>query len=293
MTAEPGKRRRVVRRKFNPLKALRLLVPIGFFVFLCVIMCTPGRRSNISEEDIYEEAPRPTSRTEVSHAEAPADYTSVNSVDEIMTLDTVSQYLDHLEDMPGNTQRIKVNYFGDMRKVFNDSNYIHWAEAEKIGIEPLTDTRSHWKLSRPITKVTSCSDFFIDELRYSRPFLVPEAAATLHEIGRRFRDTLAVRGGGDYRIKVTSLLRTPSTIRRLRRVNRNSIDSSVHKLATTFDISYASFIADSEHPARSADDLKGILGEVLRSMREEGKIYVKYERGQPCFHITARPRKEN
>jgi hypothetical protein len=36
------------------------------------------------------------------------------------------------------------------------------------------------------------------------------------------------------------------------------------------------------------DDLKGILSEVLKAMREENKIWVKYEVGQPCFHITAR-----
>ncbi|WP_290380381.1 DUF5715 family protein, partial [uncultured Duncaniella sp.] len=56
----------------------------------------------------------------------------------------------------------------------------------------------------------------------------------------------------------------------------------------TFDISYASFIADNSDNPRSVDDLKGILGEVLKAMREEGKLWVKHERGQPCFHITAR-----
>ncbi|WP_356948008.1 DUF5715 family protein, partial [uncultured Duncaniella sp.] len=44
---------------------------------------------------------------------------------------------------------------------------------------------------------------------------------------------------------------------------------------------------NSDNP-RSVDDLKGILGEVLKAMREEGKLWVKHERGQPCFHITAR-----
>lgn len=117
---------------------------------------------------------------------------------------------------------------------------------------------------------------------------MPEAASTLREIGHRFRDTIAARGGGDYRIKVTSVLRTPHTVKRLRRRNRNAIDSSVHQLGTTFDISYASFVASSPAPARSVDDLKGILAEVLKAMREENKIWVKYEVGQPCFHITAR-----
>ncbi len=161
-------------------------------------------------------------------------------------------------------------------------------EAESYGLQPLSDTRSHWQLNRPIVKVTTCADYFLDTLIFSRPYLVPEAAATLREIGHRFRDTIAARGGGDYRIKVTSVLRTPQTVRRLRRRNRNAIDSSVHQLGTTFDISYASFVASSPAPARSVDDLKGILAEVLKAMREENKIWVKYEVGQPCFHITAR-----
>lgn len=213
---------------------------------------------------------------------------SGNDVYDLEKYDSVRSHLSHLEKMPEPTQRIKVNYMGDLRRFFNDSNYIHWNEAEQYGLRPLTDTRSHWQLNRPIVKITTCADYFLDTLIHSRPYLVPEAASTLREIGRRFRDTIAARGGGDYRIKVTSILRTPATIKKLRRRNRNAIDSSVHQLGTTFDISYASFIASSPKPARSVDDLKGILAEVLRAMKEENKIWVKYEVGQPCFHITAR-----
>jgi len=210
------------------------------------------------------------------------------NVNQIEADDSVSRHLAHLETMPEPTQRIKVNYFGNLRQIFNDSNYIHWEEAELYGIEPLTDTRSHWRLRTPIVKVTTCPDFYVDSLVFSRPYLVPAAAARLHEIGHRFRDSINARGGGNYRIKVTSLLRTPRSVKRLRRRNRNAIDSSVHQLGTTFDISYASFIASDDRHPRSVDDLKGILAEVLKAMREEGKIWVKYERGQPCFHITAR-----
>ena len=66
----------------------------------------------------------------------------------------------------------------------------------------------------------------------------------------------------------------------------------MHQLGTTFDISYSSFIANSDANPRSVDDLKGILAEVLKAMREEEKIWVKYEVKQPCFHITARKPKE-
>ncbi|MDE6204611.1 MAG: hypothetical protein K2F66_00660 [Duncaniella sp.] len=279
-TASPTRhKRKKRRRKINPLKVLRLLLPVILFIFLCVVMCVPSPGHDSSSE----------SAEEIAAEQAPiVELFSGANVYDLEKLDTVSFYRRHLEKMPEPTQRIKVNYFGNLRPYFNDSNYIHWQEAESYGLQPLSDTRSHWQLSRPIVKVTTCADYFLDTLIFSRPYLVPEAAATLREIGHRFRDTIAARGGGDYRIKVTSVLRTPQTVRRLRRRNRNAIDSSVHQLGTTFDISYASFVASSPAPARSVDDLKGILAEVLKAMREENKIWVKYEVGQPCFHITAR-----
>ncbi|MDE5668255.1 MAG: hypothetical protein K2I24_01830 [Duncaniella sp.] len=279
-TASPTRhKRKKRRRKINPLKVLRLLLPVILFIFLCVVMCVPSPGHDSSSE----------SAEEIAAEQAPiVELFSGANVYDLEKLDTVSFYRRHLEKMPEPTQRIKVNYFGNLRPYFNDSNYIHWQEAESYGLQPLSDTRSHWQLSRPIVKVTTCADYFLDTLIFSRPYLVPEAAATLREIGHRFRDTIAARGGGDYRIKVTSVLRTPQTVRRLRRRNRNAIDSSVHQLGTTFDISYASFVASSPSPARSVDDLKGILAEVLKAMREENKIWVKYEVGQPCFHITAR-----
>ena len=283
--------KRKPRRRFSLKKTLRLFLPPILFISLCVVMCTPTRHSESDGAAIVtttkassdETAPDAGINEEVKpiSEEIPTDVHNLET-------DTVSSHLAHLDEMPEPTERIKVNYFGNMHQFFNDSNYIHWQEAEIIGIEPLTDTRSHWQLKEPIVQVTSCENFFIDSLIYSRPYLVPIAAARLHEIGHRFRDSIASRGGGDYRIKVTSLLRTPRTVKRLRRRNRNAIDSSVHQLATTFDISYASFIADNSDNPRSVDDLKGILGEVLKAMREEGKLWVKYERGQPCFHITAR-----
>lgn len=268
-TTSSGQRRQ--KRRFSPRKASRVFLPLFLFIGLCFVICTPTPK----EKEVTKRDAIPTPE-------------KFGSLSKLLSYDSTTLWLSHLEDMPAPTGRIKVNYFGDMRKVFNDSNYIHLQEAELYGIAPLTDTRSHWKLRSPIVKMTSCRDFFIDSLRHSRPYLVPVAAGRLHEIGRRFHDTLQARGGGDYRIKVTSLLRTPRTVKRLRRYNRNAIDSSVHQFGTTFDISYAVFIADSDSPATSVDDLKGVLGEVLKSMREEGKLWVKYERGQPCFHITAR-----
>lgn len=260
-------------RRFSPRKAARLFVPTVLIVILISIF-SGGDKTHaeaIDEEDeelVADEGPR----YDVPSADDNTDYTKC------------------LEKMPEPTVKMKVNYFGNPRQVFNDSNYVHLAEAMQIGIEPLSDVRSHWQVRKPLVKVSSCEDYFIDKLTYSRPYLIPEAELSLREIGHRFRDTIAARGGGDYRIKVTSLLRTPANVKKLRRRNSNAVDSSVHQYATTFDISYAAFIADSDTIPRSIDDLKGVLSEVLKAMREEGKIWVKYERKQPCFHITARRR---
>ncbi len=205
-----------------------------------------------------------------------------------LEVDSVSPYDHPLLEMPNPNMRLKVNDVGRLDEVLNDSNFVQWAEAERIGIEPLSDTRSHLYTRRPLVKITSCADFYVEELTYSRPYMIPEGAALLHEIGRRFNDTLAARGGGKYRIKVTSVLRTPANVRRLRRTNRNAVDSSVHQLGTTVDITYSRFAADATEKTHSAEDLKGILAEVLFAMRQEGKCWVKYEKKQPCFHLTVR-----
>lgn len=207
--------------------------------------------------------------------------------------DTTSRYSTCLEEMPGGTIKLKTRFVGRCEDIFNDSNYVHWNAAVKIGIEPLSDMRSHWQLRRPLVKIVSCEDFYVEKLTHSKPFLVPEGADMVHEIGRRFRDSLQARGGGDYRIRITSVLRTPEGVRKLRRRNSNAVDSSVHQLGTTVDISYNFFAADSRDVPRSVIDLKALLTEVLYAMRNEGKCYVKYERKQPCFHVTAiKPREQ-
>lgn len=218
----------------------------------------------------------------------PVDPAQIHS---LMDADSVSAYDHPMLEMPDPNATLPIHRLGRMDQVFNDSNYVHWQSAEKIGIRPITDTQSHLNTTPSLQKITPCADFYVEELNYSAPYLVPRAASVLHEIGRRFNDSLAHRSGAKYRIKVTSVLRTPENVRRLRRVNRNAVDSSVHQLATTFDISYTRFVADDSRITHSADELKALLAEVLLAMRSEGKCWVKYEIKQPCFHITARSEK--
>ncbi len=182
--------------------------------------------------------------------------------------------------------RIRVKNLGPLREVFNDSNKYQYAHAERLGINPIHTLNDSYFSKRPLVKVSSCSDYFVDSLTHSMPYLVPEAAALLSDIGRNFIDSLASRGADGYRIKVTSLLRTPMHVRKLRRVNVNATDSSTHQFGTTFDISWRNFACEDETRTINEGDLKNLLAEVLFDLRKEGRCLVKYEHKTCCFHIT-------
>lgn len=188
--------------------------------------------------------------------------------------------------MPDDMSALRPDLHRRYHEVFNDSNKFQYAHAERLGITPITDLRSAYFTSRPIVKVSDTDLYIIDDLQHSVPFLVPEAAKLLDDIGANFRDSLQKKNLPRYRLKVTSLLRTPATVKRLRRVNRNATDSSAHQFATTFDISYYGF---SEAGARTNSGVRGLketLAEVLYDLRNENRCMVKYERKSSCFHVT-------
>lgn len=172
-------------------------------------------------------------------------------------------------------------------EVFNDSNYLQYMSAERLGIDPLNTLREAYHTRRPLVKIESGENYEVASLTHSMPFLVPEAAALLDEIGSDFRKLVVKNGGKDVnRIVVTSLLRSPYSVRLLKRVNRNAVDSSTHKFATTFDIGYNAFACSDTVATMGSVKLKQLLAEVLLAKRNEGKCFVKYETKSPCFHIT-------
>lgn len=221
------------------------------------------------------------------HSDNAGDITELKSLLTDCEYNPYDQKLDSAPDE--NCVKLQVKHIGPLRKAFLDSNYKHLESAKVFGTKLLSTIADAWCIDYPLVKIRSCREYYVDHLTHSLPYLVPEAAELLGEIGRRFNDTLEARGGGNYRLKVTSVLRTPATVRRLRRVNRNATDSSAHQFATTFDISYSKFICDSLGVNRSFEDLKNLLGEILYELRDEKRCYVVFERKQSCFHITVRP----
>lgn len=191
------------------------------------------------------------------------------------------------ETAPRNHDRINLNNIGPLREIFNDSNYLQLEHAKRLGIQPICNVRDLYRTCRPIVKVSSCKYYTVDSLKHSFPYLVPEAEALLRKVGANFIDSLGTRGADGYKIIATSLLRTPMSVKKLRRVNVNATDSSTHRYGTTFDISYIRFdCADSTRTIHEGD-LKNLLAEVLYDLRKQGRCLVKYERKTGCFHITA------
>lgn len=205
------------------------------------------------------------------------------------TVRSLNPYEARYDSMPPGGIKMKINGLGGtLGRVFNDSNKFHIAVAETNGIEPLHSLRQVWQQAGRLERLQTCEAYYLDDMTHSVPYLVPKAHTLLKDIGMAFRDSLRSRGGGYYRVKVTSVLRTPALVKRLRRRNRNAVDTSAHLYATTFDISYLKFICDTPSIPRTQEDMKNLLGEVVEDMRRHGRCYVKYERKQACFHITVR-----
>ena len=172
--------------------------------------------------------------------------------------------------------------------MFPDMNDIQLAAARRGGL------RSPERVSEPaacdeLVRVESCGAYVIDTLRHSKPYLVPQAAMLLTYIAHRFGEIQDERGvETKVRPIVTSLLRSGGDVRRLRRVNRNASENSCHVYGTTFDLSYTRF-ADASGTAQADNGrYKDMLAQALYELRFEGLCYVRYERRQPCFHITVR-----
>lgn len=208
--------------------------------------------------------------------------------------DTVAfiAYLDTNGTDTSGRKRISSDNVWSYNECFCDSNFLQLRVAEAIGVEPmdslsevLNNIRSHRLVS-----IESTPYYIVDELTHSMPYMVPQAQQLLNTIGLNFIDSLISKGYPPYLPIVTSVLRTGDDIKRLRRGNRNSVTNSAHQYGTTVDITYNRFqpLDKSQETVRFDANLKLILAEVLFDLKTEGKCYVKYERRQACFHLTAR-----
>ena len=179
------------------------------------------------------------------------------------------------------------------KRSFPDLNDKHLEVAKTVGIRPLEDREEAESMKEKLTHITDNEFYVVDSLTHSIPYLVPRASALLDTIGSNFLDSLAAKGLNPNQVIVTSVLRTQSDVKRLRRRNGNASANSAHCFGATFDVSWKRFKKVEDEDGRplqdvGSDTLKLVLSEVLRDWRQAEKCYIKYELKQGCFHITAR-----
>ena len=170
---------------------------------------------------------------------------------------------------------------------FSDPNPHQLAGTKKYGIEPLEDRSELDRVKHRLKHVEECEYYAVDPLTHSVPYLTPEAAKLLKDIGKRFQKKLKQHKMGKHKIIVTSVLRTKDDVRKLMKVNSNAVSNSAHCRATTFDLSYRRF-KHVEGAQANAAQMKYLLGEVLSELREKGRCSVIYETKQTCLHVTVR-----
>lgn len=175
----------------------------------------------------------------------------------------------------------------NLKAQFNDLNPLHLEAGRSLGLAEPPESRENintWRLR----EIKDCRYYVVDRLDYSVPYLTRGGARLLDEIGENFRDSLEAKGIIPVRFKLSSVLRTKDDVRRLRRSgNVNASENSSHCYGCTFDIAWASYDLPKRYNA-TWDQYRGVMAEVLRDLRAEGKCYVKFEAKESCFHITSR-----
>jgi hypothetical protein len=174
---------------------------------------------------------------------------------------------------------------------FRDTQSKQEQAAKAIGLStPPQNRQQASKMRSQLTLIKTNENYIVDSLTHSIPYLVPTAAAELESIGKEFADILLRNNLPHYRFYVTSVLRTKDDVKYLQKSgNVNATTNSCHCYGTTFDLAYYRY--DKVTRTRKymhQDNIKLVLGQVLLNHQRAGKIYVKYEWKQACFHITVR-----
>lgn len=206
--------------------------------------------------------------------------------------EAVADSLEEDLDGTGEAQTVEILYPGSRpsySKLFADKNEEHIAKAKTLGIKSIPESRENIDPQTGLVTIHDGEYYVIDDLRYSAPYLTKGGVKELESIAKAFSDSLESKQLLDYKLIVSSVLRTEEDVRKLRKSgNPNASDNSSHCYGTTFDITYTRYFREEETKEfMQPYELTKVLGEVLRDQKKAGRCLVKYERREHCFHITS------
>jgi hypothetical protein len=180
---------------------------------------------------------------------------------------------------------------------FRDINYVHLRFAKANGISPLLsgkvfqEKQDELIRKKSLVRVSDSKYYVLNKLSHSHPYLVPKAKKLLDLIGERFQKKLNDHNKKAYLFRVTSLLRTQESQKRLSHSNGNATSQSAHLYGTTFDITYKSLAKKTFFGGKKTiyeGEAIRLLSETIGELQKERKLVVVTERHEACFHITVR-----
>lgn len=178
---------------------------------------------------------------------------------------------------------------------FRDINAVHLKHARANGIDPIVKDKEVEEIGvklikrGKLKKLEDTRYYKVDKLSHSHPYLTPETIDMLNLLGKRFHQKLAEKKMGKYKFRVSSVLRTHESQKRLSRSNINATSDSSHLYGTTLDIGWKKIYKETfwggKHLVADGPAIK-ILSETIGELRKEGHLVVITEMKEACFHIT-------
>lgn len=225
--------------------------------------------------------------------ETPAEEPSEELADEAALCgeEAAEEPFDDVDGLGEKPERKEIIYYRDRldnARLFADLNEAHLKVARQLGLQQIPKTREDFS-DRGLVRIEDNEYLVVDDLQYSIPYLIRGAAEELQRIAKAFSDSLESKNLLDYKLVVSSLLRTEEDVDRLRRSgNPNASDNSAHCYGTTFDITYTRYyIEDESEVYMQPFELTKVLGEVLLDEKNAARCLVKFEKNEHCFHITS------
>lgn len=172
----------------------------------------------------------------------------------------------------------------------NDMQLLHaranGLEMPYISNENFEEDSAQMVSDKKLVHLSSNPLYYIKEMDYSYPFVVPAMASLLDSIGTLFQQNLPDDKRNQLRFVITSGLRTNETQQNLGRHNRNATTVSTHLFGTTVDISYRVFYDTKTDTLISDYAATQALTKTMQALRYECKLATVRERHQACFHTT-------
>ncbi len=178
---------------------------------------------------------------------------------------------------------------------YKDLNAKHLKHAKANGIKPFNTDADVFEGVNELIKegqlerLEDSRYYVVDHLTHSHPYLTPETIELLDLIGERFHDKLKKNNLEKYHFKITSVLRTKESQKRLSRSNVNASSDSSHLYGTTFDISWKNLIKKGwfgKQTIIAHGPAIRLLSQTIGELKKEGKLVVVTEYKEACFHIT-------